>query len=370
MQEFFTLVVQSGLVDQATMNRFTNKRRSAVGQSSLRQAAGLMVRDGLLTDFQAEQIMQGKFRRFNIGRYRVLDQIGAGGMGSVYLCEHLHMRRRVALKVLPVSQLKQGSSLERFYREARAGAALNHPNIVRSYDIGEEEGLHYLVMEYVEGSTLQEIVKRKGPVAPLEVVQFMRQAAAGLQHIHEATLVHRDMKPSNFIVDLSGSLKILDLGLARFYLDDNDNLTIRRNELVLGTVDYLAPEQAINSHGADIRADIYGLAGTMYFCLTGQPPLGQGSTAHKLLALQTRNPQSIEEFRNDVPAELIAVIEKAMDKDRDNRYQTPTELLRALDDLPMIAGETNSTSCDITLTKPEQWRAKKKIALTPLAGGG
>src|SRR5262249_23992940 len=152
---------------------------------------------------------------------------------------------------------------------------------------------------YVEGSTLQEIVKRQGPLPPLTVVNYMRQAALGLSHIHQATLVHRDMKPSNLVVDLSGTVKILDLGLARFYEDDNDDLTVKQKELMLGTIDSLSPEQAINSHEADIRADIYGLAATMYYCLTGKSPLGTGSMAQKLLWLQNRDPQPIDEFRND-----------------------------------------------------------------------
>ncbi len=354
--EFFALVEQSGLVRRETLAQFSQKKRTAVARAeTVRQAANLLIAEGLLTHFQADSIIQGKWRRFTIGRYRVLDQLGSGGMGQVYLCEHLHMKRRVAIKVLPMAKVKDGSALERFYREARATAALNHPNIVRSYDIGEEDNLHFLVMEYVEGSTLQEIVKRQGPLEPLAVVNYMRQGALGLSHIHQATLVHRDMKPSNLVVDLTGTVKILDLGLARFYEDDNDNLTIKQRELMLGTVDFLSPEQAINSHGADIRADIYSLAATMYFCLTGQPPMGQGGMAQKLLWLQSRNPQPIEDFRNDVPAELITVIEKAMEKDPEHRYQTPAELIAALDDLPMLTSETGKRSSDITLTKPAQW---------------
>jgi eukaryotic-like serine/threonine-protein kinase len=354
--EFLALVEQSGLVRRETMAQLSQKKRTEVASAeSVRQAANILIAEGLLTHFQADAILQGKWRRFTIGRYRVLDQLGAGGMGQVYLCEHLHMKRRVALKVLPIAQLKNGSALERFYREARATAVLNHPNIVRSYDIGEEDNLHFLVMEYVEGSTLQELVQRQGPMAPLAVVNYMRQAALGLAHIQQASLVHRDMKPSNLVVDLTGTVKILDLGLARFFEDDNDNLTIKQRELMLGTVDFLSPEQAINSHGADIRADIYGLAATMYYCLTGQSPMGHGSMAQKLLWLQSRNPQPIEDFRNDIPAELITVIEKAMEKDPEHRYQTPAELIAALDDLPMLTGETGKRSSDITLTKPAQW---------------
>src|ERR1700694_4881037 len=154
--------------------------------------AGLLVRDGVLSHFQAEQILLGKWRRFTIGKYKVLERLGAGGMGSVYLCEHMLMRRRVAVKVLPTAKAEDSSSLERFYREARAVAALDHPNIVRAYDIDQDDNLHFLVMEHVDGSSLQEIVKKAGPMDPLRAAHYIRQAALGLQHAHEsAGIVHR-----------------------------------------------------------------------------------------------------------------------------------------------------------------------------------
>ena len=226
----------------------------------------MLVRDGLLTHFQAEQFLQGKWRRFTIGKYKVLETLGAGGMGSVYLCEHKLMRRRVAVKVLPAAKAEDPAALERFYREARAVAALDHPNIVRAYDIDQDENLHFLVMEYVDGASLQEIVKKSGPLDVLRACHYIRQAAVGLQHAHEAGLVHRDIKPGNILVDRTGTVKILDMGLARFFHDEEDMLTKKYDENVLGTADYLAPEQALDSHGVDIRADIYSLGATFYFC--------------------------------------------------------------------------------------------------------
>ncbi len=255
------------------------------------------MRDGLLTTFQAEQFLQGKWRRFTIGKYKVLERLGSGGMGSVYLCEHKLMRRRVAVKVLPSAKAEDTSSLERFYREARAVAALDHPNIVRAYDIDQDDKLHFLVMEHVDGCSLQEIIKKTGPMDVLRACHYIRQAALGLQHAHEtAGLVHRDIKPGNILVDRNGIVKILDMGLARFFHDEDDMLTKKFEENVLGTADYLAPEQALDSHSVDIRADIYSLGATFYFCLTGRTPFAEGTVAQKLIWHQTRQPKPLRSF--------------------------------------------------------------------------
>src|SRR5437879_5422153 len=193
--------------------------------------AGILVRDGIITHFQAEQFLLGKWRRFTIGKYKVLERLGSGGMGSVYLCEHKFMRRRVAVKVLPAAKAEDPSSLERFYREARAAAALDHPNIVRAYDIDQDENLHFLVMEYVDGASLQEIVKKHGPMDITRAAHYIRQAAIGLQHAHQtAGIVHRDIKPGNLLVDRSGIVKVLDLGLAPFFHDEDDGRTNKDDE--------------------------------------------------------------------------------------------------------------------------------------------
>src|SRR3954452_17908660 len=186
-EEFLDLVKKSGVVDEKRLTAHLERSRAAgtLPPDPLGLATQL-VQEGVLTHFQAEQFLQGKWRRFMIGKYKVLERLGAGGMGSVYLCEHTLMRRRVALKVLPEKRSKETSSLDRFYREARAVAALDHPNIVRAYDIDHEEALHFLVMEHVEGSSLHEIVSKHGPLDPLRAAHYLCQAALGLQHAHEA----------------------------------------------------------------------------------------------------------------------------------------------------------------------------------------
>jgi serine/threonine protein kinase len=330
--EFLELVRKSGVVEEKRLTAFLEKASAgSFLPDEASKVAQLLVREGLLTHFQAEQCLQGKWRRFNIGKYKVLERIGSGGMGSVYLCEHKFMRRRAAVKVLPAAKAADPAALERFYREARAVAALDHPNIVRAYDIDQEDNLHFLVMEYVDGSSLQEIVRRGGPLDPVRSAHYVQQAAQGLQHAYEvASLVHRDIKPGNLIVDRSGTVKILDMGLARFFNDEEDLLTKKYDENVLGTADYLAPEQALDSHGVDIRADIYSLGGTFYFCLTGRTPFSEGTVAQKLIWHQTRQPKPIRSVRPDVPEGLVAVIDKMMAKDPAQRYQTPLELAQAL----------------------------------------
>src|SRR5262245_52322170 len=332
IDEFLDLVRRSGVLDEKRLDTYLEKARAAGAlPNEPGKLAGVLVRDGLLTHFQAEQLVAGKWRRFHIGKYKILEQLGSGGMGSVYLCEHILMRRRVAVKVLPIPKAEDPASLDRFYREARAVAALDHPNIVRAYDIDQAEKLHFLVMEYVDGASLQEIIKRTGPMDVTRACHYIRQAALGLQHAHEAArLVHRDVKPGNILVDRNGIVKVLDMGLARFFHDDEDNITKKYDESVLGTADYLAPEQAVDSHDADIRADIYSLGATFYFCLTGRTPFQEGTVAQKLIWHQTRQPKPIRQTRPDVDEALAAVLEKMMAKRRDDRYQTPLAVAEAL----------------------------------------
>jgi serine/threonine protein kinase len=332
IDEFLELVRKSGVADEKKLAAYLDKICAAQSLPSAPAAlAGLLVRDGLLTHFQAEQFLQGKWRRFSLGKYKVLERLGAGGMGTVYLCEHKLMRRRVAVKVLPAAKAEDTSSLERFYREARAVAALDHPNIVRAYDIDQDDKLHFLVMEHVDGSSLQEIVKKTGAMDVVRACHYVRQAALGLQHAHEtAGIVHRDIKPGNILVDRNGIVKVLDMGLARFFHDEDDILTKKYEENVLGTADYLAPEQALDSHSVDIRADIYSLGATFYFCLTGRTPFAEGSVAQKLIWHQTRQPKPIRQIRPETPEGVVALVERMMAKDPGQRPQTPLEVAEAL----------------------------------------
>ena len=211
-----------------------------------------------------------------LGKYRLLQLLGAGGMSSVYLAENTTLHQRVAIKVLPIKRVEQSSFLARFRREAQMAFRLSHQNVARAFDLDQVGEIHLIVMEYVDGIDLHAKVKQQGPLPVHEAVEYLRQAALGLHHAHEEGLVHRDVKPSNLILDRKGTVKILDLGLA-FAGDDEEAASITRehDERVLGTADYLAPEQATDSHTADRRSDIYALGCTLHYLLVGRAPFAQ-----------------------------------------------------------------------------------------------
>ena len=333
IDELLDLSQKSGIIDKKGLDEYLQRMRGTDGVPAAPEAlAEAMVRDGLLTRFQAEQLLQGKWRNFLISnKFKLLERLGEGGMGAVFLCEHVNLRRRVALKVLPAPVAQNPGAVDRFYREGRAVATLDHPNIIKVYDIDFDGKLHYLVMEFAAGSTLQDIVKKKGPMDFVRAAHYIAQAALGLQHAHEGGLVHRDVKPGNILLDRDGTIKVLDLGLARFFNDQGDNLTREHDATaILGTADYLAPEQAINSHTVDVRADIYSLGMTFYYLLTGSAPFADGTLNQKLIWHQVRQPEPIAGRRPDVPAELAAVLERMIAKDPAERFQTPAAVVEAL----------------------------------------
>ncbi len=329
--ELFELIRKSELLPAQRLDTFLVQATAATPSATPKEMAALFVAAGILTQFQADQFLQGKWRGFTIGKYRVLERLGAGGMGTVYLCEHVMVGRRVAVKVLPTAQAANPSILGRFYREARASGALDHPNLVKCHDIDQDGNLHFLVMDYADGANLQEIVARSGPLSPERTAHYVSQAALGLQHAHGAGLIHRDVKPANILVERNGTVRVLDMGLARFFHDNTDLLTLKYDDNnVLGTADYVAPEQALNSHEVDVRADVYSLGATAYFCLTGQPPFPTGKVAQKLIWHQVRQPTPIRELRPNVPPGLIAVVNRMMAKAPTQRYQVPGEVVEAL----------------------------------------
>ncbi|VTT98971.1 serine threonine protein kinase : Serine/threonine protein kinase OS=Planctomyces brasiliensis (strain ATCC 49424 / DSM 5305 / JCM 21570 / NBRC 103401 / IFAM 1448) GN=Plabr_2195 PE=3 SV=1: Pkinase: NPCBM [Gemmataceae bacterium] len=349
--EFLDLLAQSRLLDPATAARYAGDAADALG------LAEVLVRDGLLTQFQADQLLQGKWKGFFIGRYKVLAMLGAGGMGKVFLCEHPGMRRQVAIKVLPPRMAGNPETVERFYAEARAIARLDHRNIVHAYDAAEDGGVHYLVMEYVKGVTLEDCVKREGPLGAARAVDYMRQSALGLQHAYEAGIVHRDIKPSNLLVTDTGVVKILDLGLAQFFEGGPREGAAGRSGEVMGTVDYMAPEQALDSGPVDIRADVYSLGATFYFALTGRSPFEGATTTQKLLMHQVRDPDPVNKFRPDLPPDLVAVLTRMMAKDPAHRFQTPDELLAILpvpsvETLADVSRPTADTTPEVTPFEP------------------
>jgi tRNA A-37 threonylcarbamoyl transferase component Bud32 len=279
-------------------------------------------------------------------RYQILKVLGRGGMGTVYKATHRLMKRLVALKVINESLVANTATVERFRREMEASASMRHPNIVTAYDADQVGGLHLLVMEYVEGTDLKKVLDERGPLPLADACAYIRQVACGLQHAMENGLVHRDIKPQNLILTPEGEVKILDFGLASLKearietdrtgttptasTEDADASHLSHVGIIMGTPDYMAPEQATDAHSADIRADIYSLGCTLYCLLTGQVPFPGGDYLDKITAHAKRTPRPVREIRKDVPKQLATLLTRMMAKDKAARPQTPAEVAEAL----------------------------------------
>lgn len=298
-----------------------------------------MIRAGKVTKYQAANIYQGRGKGLIFGDYVVLDKLGQGGMGQVFKAQHRRMKRVVALKVLPPQATASPKNVQRFYQEVEVAAKLIHPNIVTSYDAGEARGLHYLVMEYVEGQDLSAYVTKKGPLSIEQAMNCILQAARGLGYAHGLGIVHRDIKPSNLLLDHQGTVKILDMGLARVERpmsspDEKGNEgELTDQGTMMGTVDYIAPEQAIDTRTADARADIYSLGCSLYKVLTGKSVYAGDTTIKKILAHREAPIPSLKAARQDVPDSLDRLFQKMLIKDPAARIQPITEVVTALEQM-------------------------------------
>jgi len=331
-KKFIEFVELSRLVDKDQLAEALSalKASDPAALEDAEQLATRLIEAKLLTRWQCNNLLQGKHKSFFLGPYKLLGLLGTGGMSSVYLAAHTMMHCQRAIKVLPEKRVEDSSYLQRFVQEARAAGQLNHPNVVQTLDICQEGKIHYIVMEYVEGRDLQTLVKEQGSLDYELAADYIRQAADGLAYAHGKNIIHRDVKPANLLLDNRGVVKILDLGLARFIDEKAASLTIDHDENVLGTADYLAPEQASDSHSADHRADIYSLGCTLYYLLTGHPPFPQGTLPQRIYMHQTKAPASVYEDRSDAPAPLIELCSRMMNKSPDGRIQTAREVSTAL----------------------------------------
>lgn len=310
-------------------------------------------------------------------RYVIQELIGRGGMGDVYRAQHKVMNRQVALKVIKPQLVRNEAAVQRFRREVQAAASLHHKHIVTAYDAEQAGELHFLVMEFVPGVNLDEVIRERGPLPVAEACNYIRQAAEGLQHAHELGMVHRDIKPHNLMVTKSGEVKILDFGLASFATEvaeeeiradsaqSNVETAAALHQLtqmgtMMGTPDYIAPEQAANAHKADIRADIYSLGCTLFTLLAGKAPFGEGSVLEKIKAHAQAEPPAISQFRSDVPPQVAAILRKMLAKDPAERYQTPAEVVAALERWAAVASP-------VAAAKPARTR-RWPLVLTAVAG--
>ncbi len=294
-----------------------------------------LIQRNWLTPFQANLLLQGRGKELLLGSYVLLERVGEGGMGIVFKARNWKLGRVVALKIIRKEKLDKPDAVRRFQREVRAAAVLSHPNIVHAHDADQIGGTHILVMEYIDGTIdLAALVKKNGPLPVPQACEYIRQAALGLQHAHERGLVHRDIKPHNLLLTANGStVKILDMGLARLSqsaLHGQPGTLMTQEGTVMGTPDYIAPEQSRSSHNVDIRADIYSLGCTLYHLLAGQAPFPRGSMIEKILKHQLDEPPPLEQIRPDVPPPVAALVRKMMAKKTEARYQTPAAVVAAL----------------------------------------
>ena len=333
LKQFVQNLTTSGLMSATDITSFQDGLPPQNRPRDAETLARALVHANRLTKYQVQAVYQGKVKGLVFGEYCVLDQLGQGGMGIVLKAEHRRMKRIVAVKMIAGAALKSPDAVKRFYREVEAAARLEHANIVTAYDASEHEGVHYLVMQFVDGKDLGAIVKERGPLSVSQAVDYTIQAARGLQFAHKQGVVHRDIKPANLLVDKEGTLKILDMGLARIggVVDEEDKDRLTASGQIMGTCDYMAPEQAMDTHHVDARADIYSLGCTLYRFLTGDV-MYKGETLAKILISHQLSPiPSLCKACSDVLPQLDAVFQKMVAKKPEDRYQTMAEVIADLE---------------------------------------
>ena len=331
LSDFLSVVHSSGLVSKESLAGAIvpwTDRHGPVPEELLEH----LIKEELLTSWQINKLRKGQHKGFILDKYKLLRLLGSGGMSSVYLAEHATLKHKVAIKVLPPKHVAKTSYKKRFEREARAAAQLQHPHIVRATDSGAVGDIHYIVMEYIQGGDLHEKVKAEGPIDIRNAADYIRQAALGLHYAHEEGFVHRDIKPANLILDTHGVVKILDLGLARPSDEDDESagLTGEFNEKILGTADYLAPEQATDSHKADRRSDIYSLGCAFYYLLIGKGPFAKGTLGERIRSQINDPPPNILDLRPDTPVTLVVLYLQMLEKNPDARPQTANEVAETI----------------------------------------
>ncbi|AMV39460.1 serine/threonine-protein kinase [Planctomyces sp. SH-PL62] len=320
--EFLECAERSGLVSRADLA----PHRARGGRDDVEGLARRLVQQGLLTQYQARKLLAGAVRGFILGGYRILRPLGEGGMGKVYLASHEEDGRKVAIKVLPPRRAQEETnSLARFKREMELSMRCDHPNVARTLTFGNDGDVHFMVLEYIPGLSLYDMVKseRYGPLRVASASRLFLRILSGLEAAHAVGIVHRDIKPSNVMITPEGDAKILDLGLAKA-LGEDAGLT--RANTLLGTLDYASPEQLSDATRADVRSDLYSLGCTLYFALAGVPPFEGGDAINKIFKQRMEDPEPIERVAKGVPAAFGAVVRKLMAKEPAERYQNCAEL--------------------------------------------
>lgn len=335
-EQFVKKLSSSGLMTLEELQEFEATQLSSSSGSGVDDLARQLVRRYKLTEFQADVIQETRLDPLVVGDYFIMDKIGQGGMGVVYKARPRGAHHLVALKMMTQKTADDAIAVKRFHREVELASRLTHPHIVSALAGGKHEGREFLVMELVDGLNLSAILQAKKHLAVLTAFDHILGAAKGLAYAHSQNVIHRDIKPSNLLVDRNGTVKILDMGLARVVKEDTTDLMATITDwtkagALIGTADYIAPEQALNSKNADHRADIYSLGCTMYFAFTGSPPYSGETSMERIVAHREQQIPSLRDARDDIAPEVDRIYQKMIAKTPEDRYQTMDELTKDME---------------------------------------
>ena len=342
--DLLPVIRSSGVLDDRQLAEIKSKVLQGDYPFDSVELAGRLVDEQILTSYQAKKFLGNRPHGLIVGRYIILDRIGSGSMGRVYKARHPLMDRTVALKIIAPEIASNDRVVARFQREMKLVGRLDHPNVVRAFDADQFHRVLYIVMEYVPGHSLGDRLK-KGPIPPMEMIEYASQAALGLAHAHEQGIVHRDIKPSNILLSRDGRVKILDLGLGVLMEADPSSTFATADGIAVGTVDYMSPEQACG-RDVDGRSDVFGLGCAMYHLMTGRLPFPGSSPIERLGKRLSGRHVPITEYIPDLPSNVVRLLDKMMAHKPHERFSSATELAEALQNVirprPRSVGSANA----------------------------
>jgi len=353
LETFLSQLSSSGIVPEDKLKVVVSEKASyADGEALARD----MIKTRLLTKYQAEQILGGKGKSLTMGKYQILEKIGAGGMGQVYKAFHSGTERIVAIKVILGKGKIDPALIKRFEREVKAAAKLVHSNIITVFDADQADGRIFMVMEYIKGDDLGEILRKKGQLSVSETVNYILQAARGLKYAHDQGVIHRDIKPGNILVDSSGNVKIVDMGLAKIEIkgDEESISMLTASASIMGTVDFMSPEQGFSSKNVDARADIYSLGATLFFLLARRVMFPGDSVIEKLLAHREAPIPSLSNSRAGITPDLEIAFTKMVAKKVEDRFASMAEVISTLSRLQTEIAENLIATEDLATTNFER----------------
>lgn len=357
--DLLPVVRRSGILSEKQFDELRQRVLDGAYPLNSKELAARLVREKLLTEYQARRLLANKPQGMVVGRYIIMDRIGSGSMGRVYKAHHQLMDRMVALKIIAPEIVTNEKIVARFQREMKLVGRLDHPNVVRAFDADQIGATLYIVMEYVQGHSLGQKFRGEGPLPPLDVARYAAQAARGLAHAHDQAVVHRDVKPSNLLLNEQGQIKVLDLGLGVLMEADEQSSFATADGIAVGTIDYMSPEQACG-RDVDGRSDIYSLGCSMYHLISGRLPFPGANPVERLGKRISGKPVPILEVRPDIPPALVRVLDRMLAAKAQDRYASAAETAEALESLsrPKAArkasGPSNHSPVEAPPAKPQE----------------